>query len=282
MCLSPPALCRFALLRFDEYAVRPADAASYRAAGPRRSARCVAARTSSGAMSRMQRWWTRRQTGLWQGRQGRSLDVSIVAASGLSGAQCQGLVGPKMPIEGVPSGRGDMEKAGIVGNRRGGGGERQDGVAQIVAGQVAGRRIADDLRGQRFFAGAAQHPDRKTLGKESAGQRGIGGARPAFRRSDRARAQARRRGGFAARPRFCARRRSRRAGTLSSGKGHSGGSSAAGGSASAAQRSIMRGSARLAGAQIVEQEKSAPRRQSRSARECRRNKARAPTSRSAA
>ena len=27
----------------------------------------------------------------------------MVAASGLSGAQCQGLVGPKIPIEGVPS-----------------------------------------------------------------------------------------------------------------------------------------------------------------------------------
>src|SRR6202040_1683463 len=67
------------------------------------SARRVAAKTSSAPMSRMQRWWPSRQTGLWQGRQSSTLLVSIVAASGLSGAQCQGLVGPKMPIEGVPS-----------------------------------------------------------------------------------------------------------------------------------------------------------------------------------
>src|SRR6202043_237047 len=67
------------------------------------SARRVAAKTSSGSMSRMQRWWPSRQVGLWQGRHSRTLLVSIVAASGLSGAQCQGLVGPKIPIECVPS-----------------------------------------------------------------------------------------------------------------------------------------------------------------------------------
>ena len=50
----------------------------------------------------MQRWWMSRQVGLWQGRQGTSVSVSMTAASGLSGAQCHGLVGPKMPMVGVP------------------------------------------------------------------------------------------------------------------------------------------------------------------------------------
>ena len=49
----------------------------------------------------MQRWWTIRQTGLWHGRHGTSVSVSITAARGLSGAQCHGLVGPKIPIDGV-------------------------------------------------------------------------------------------------------------------------------------------------------------------------------------
>ncbi len=50
----------------------------------------------------MHRWWTSRQTGLWQGRQGSAIGASITAAIGLSGAQCHGLVGPKMPTAGVP------------------------------------------------------------------------------------------------------------------------------------------------------------------------------------
>ena len=53
-------------------------------------------------ISRMQRWCCMRQVGLWQGRHGTSVLVSITAASGLSGAQCHGLVGPKMPTVGVP------------------------------------------------------------------------------------------------------------------------------------------------------------------------------------
>src|SRR6187401_2937050 len=44
----------------------------------------------------------RRQVGWWHGRHGTFDSVSIVAASGFSGAQCQGLVGPKMPMVGVP------------------------------------------------------------------------------------------------------------------------------------------------------------------------------------
>ena len=45
----------------------------------------------------------------------------MTAASGLSGAQCQGLVGPKMPIVGVPMRGGDMQQAGIVRHRGVGG-----------------------------------------------------------------------------------------------------------------------------------------------------------------
>ena len=39
---------------------------------------------------------------MWHGRQSRLVAVSIVAASGFRGAQCHGLVGPNIPIEGVP------------------------------------------------------------------------------------------------------------------------------------------------------------------------------------
>src|SRR6478672_3965515 len=65
-------------------------------------ARCVAEATCSTPISCMQRWCSRRQTGLWQGRHGNSPAACITPARGFSGAQCHGLVGPKMPIVGLP------------------------------------------------------------------------------------------------------------------------------------------------------------------------------------
>src|SRR5262245_9985843 len=72
-------------------------------AGTAAKVRRIALATWSAGMSRMHRWWPRRHTGLWHGRQGRALATSMTAAIGLSGAQRQGLVGPKSPTAGVPS-----------------------------------------------------------------------------------------------------------------------------------------------------------------------------------
>ena len=148
--------------------LRQANLPAPKAPASRPSARSTAGSTWAAGMSRMQRWWTRRQVGLWQGRQGTSVSVSIVAASGLSGAQCQGLVGPKMPTVGVPMAAATCSEAGIVRSRRRrqlrAPGWRCGGRSSQIARRRAGR--ADDLRGQRRFRRAAQHPDREALGGE--------------------------------------------------------------------------------------------------------------------
>ena len=64
-------------------------------------------------------------------------------------------------------GRGDMQKAQIVRNGGLGGGEGQDGVAQVMSSQVAdpvGRRCGD-LGRQVPFAGAADHPNCVAFGR---------------------------------------------------------------------------------------------------------------------
>ena len=73
-----------------------------------------------------------------------------------------------------------MQEAGIVGDRDRRGRERQYGVAQIVAGKVAGLGVADDLGSKRLLIGTAQHPDSEAVGRQAAGEGGIGGAGPAF------------------------------------------------------------------------------------------------------
>ena len=71
--------------------------------------RRIAVATRSTEMSRMQRWCPSRQTGLWQGRHANVSVVSTTAAIGLSGAQCQALVGPKIPMAGVPFHAAEIE-----------------------------------------------------------------------------------------------------------------------------------------------------------------------------
>ena len=94
-----------------------------------------------------------------------------------------------MPIEGVPSAAATCSRPESL----------ETATEADASARMASRRswpvrsrasvVADDLRRQRLFVGAAQHPDRKAVGEQAAGQRGIGRARPAFRRSDRARRQ---------------------------------------------------------------------------------------------
>ena len=67
------------------------------------------------------------------GRQGTSVRVSITAASGLSGAQCHGLVGPKMPMVGVPMAAATCTRPESLDTAALGDLQREDRVAQIVA-----------------------------------------------------------------------------------------------------------------------------------------------------
>ncbi len=80
------------------------------------------------------------------GRAGRTIrsSISTTAASGLSGAQCHGLVGPKMPIAGVPIAAATCRSPELFDTATLGGGQRQNGVAQVRSGHVAG--IAPDRR----------------------------------------------------------------------------------------------------------------------------------------
>ena len=182
------------------------------------------------------------------GRAGRasSLAVSIIAASGLSGAQCQGLVGPKMPIVGVPSAAATCSRPESFDTATRGGGERQDGVAQIGAGEVARARVRrSDLGGERLLVRAAEHPDRDALGREACAPARHRRGRPALGRADRAGRKRHHRAAVAGEPALLAPSgdlggrhlefRQRPVGAAAS---------APCGSASAAQRSTMRGSVR--------------------------------------
>ncbi len=182
---------------------------------------------------------------MWHGRHGTLVVVSMVAASGLSGAQCQGLVGPKMPTVGVPMAAETWTRPEVVGDASAGAFQRQDGVAEVRRGEVAGGGTcgADDLGGERCLGLAAEHPDRVARGGELFRQ--VAEVAPALARADRA--------GRECDDRMAVVRPApalnapvavaSAAGTFSSGFGHSIGGAAAFGSASVPQRSIMRGSA---------------------------------------
>ena len=103
-----------------------------------------------------------------------------MAASGLSGAQCQGLVGPENADRRRAERGGDVQEAGIVGDRHRRGRQRENGVAQIVAGEVAGLGVADDLGGKRLLIGTAQDPNGEAVVDQAAGEGGISGAGPAL------------------------------------------------------------------------------------------------------
>ncbi len=136
----------------------------------------------------MQRWWPSRQIGRWQGRQASAPEISTISASGLSGAQCHGLVGPKMPIAGVSSAAATCSRPEIVRNRDIGGRKRQDGIAQLGSGEVAdaGAVATDDLCGDRLLARPTENPYRMSGSRELGGQLAIGRRRPTLGGADRA------------------------------------------------------------------------------------------------
>ena len=190
----------------------------------------------------MQRWSFMVQTGRWQGWHGtrgfglnrRRKAIERRPVIGAGGAE---------NAHGRRAERGrDMHQAGIVGNRDAGRRHRQNAVAQVGAGEVADPRAAGghDLRRQRLFAGAADHPDVQAAVRPEA-------ARPPDNRSSAWTS----RPSPAPAPRLCPvpsplacrqRLTSSRA-RRSCGTGHSGGSGAPSGSASAAFLSMKRGRA---------------------------------------
>jgi hypothetical protein len=94
-----------------------------------------------------------------------------------------GAGGPEYADRRCAEGRSHVQQAGIVRYRHGRGCERQDGVAQIGAGEVAGLRCAAcDFGGESLLAGAADHPDRKAQFGKARRKRPIGG--PSLRRPD--------------------------------------------------------------------------------------------------
>ena len=146
-------------------------------------------------------------------------------------------------------GRRDMQEAGIVRDRGRGGGERQDGVAQVGAGQVAdavGRR-RDDLGRERLARPGRRSPrPRRPRPPSRRGQRGVRG-RPASASTGRPRrAPAPRPGGRRPRAPAAARQAAISAGGNVEFRQRPVRRAAArlAASASAAQRSIMRGRAR--------------------------------------
>ena len=66
-----------------------------------------------------------------------------------------------------------MQKPGIVRYRRGGAGERHDGIAQVGAGEIARVAVADDILSQRRLGWAAQDPNSKAVGQQLLRQRRI-------------------------------------------------------------------------------------------------------------
>ena len=141
--------------------------------------------TCAAGMSRMQRWWTSRQVGLWQGRQGTSVAVSITAASGLSGAQCQGLVGPKMPTVGVPMAAATWNEAGIVRHAGAGGFSARMALRRSGDGQVARARAGGGAisAASGVSAGPPSTQTDSALGGELPRQLGEVADRPALARA---------------------------------------------------------------------------------------------------
>ena len=92
------------------------------------------------------------------------MSACTTPASGLSGAQCQGLVGP-----------------GVVRYGEIGTGQRQDGVAQVGPGEVADCGIAGaNLLRQGGLGGAADHQHGCARARELRGDVGEACGGPAF------------------------------------------------------------------------------------------------------
>ena len=92
----------------------------------------------------------------------------MMAASGLSGAQCHGLVGPKMPMVGVPIAAATCTRPESFDTAALAQLEREDGVAQVGRGEVArgrARRRATISAASGALVRAAEHPDREALAR---------------------------------------------------------------------------------------------------------------------
>ncbi len=87
--------------------------------------------------------------------------------------------------------RRDVHQPRIVGNDRIAAGEREDRLAQIIAGEVSGAvaRGLNDLRGRRLFARAADDPHMDALSRKGARKLGIMRDRPCLSGPDRARGE---------------------------------------------------------------------------------------------
>ena len=198
-----------------------------------------------------------RQTGLWQGRQGKLACRSCTTpASGLSGAQCQGLVGPKMPMVGVPIAAATCSRPELFDIASSAAASARMALRRSVPGEVA---HAPDCLGGDFAApgpsrrGRRPPRPRRPRGRSCAASVGKVRGRPALRGADRAGGQRDDRARLAARPRRRARPRLSVAGTISSGSGHSAGSAAPLGKRQRGACVDHAGQFALAAAHVVEQ-----------------------------
>ena len=217
---------------------------------------------------------------------GRGFDL---AASGLSGAQCHGLVGPKIADRRRADRGRDMQQPGIVRDGDARRGQRQDGVAQVVAGEVAraptgSRPTISAASGSRSGRRAPRprSPRRSSarqLGVDSSPASAFDGPTAPGRKGHHRPAIVGQASAAPARPRSlrAARCSSRLAAIPASGRYR-----APSGKASAPQRSIMRGSLLLAPAHVVEQAEARLADEAGALAECRRGTAPAPISRCAA
>ena len=208
----------------------------------------IAAISRSTGISRMQRWWCEAAVRLVARPAGEFARGFDHARKRVERRPVPGARRPEDADRRRVRGGGDVQEPGIVGNREVGSRERQDGVAQVGAGEVAdvGGLGRDDLGRERGFAGAAQNPHARSLGREPARQFGEIVRRPALRQVRPRPAQRRR----SARPPSARPVRCRHAATLAA----PGPPVAAPARLAAArrlsaaratpQRSIMRGSAR--------------------------------------
>ena len=172
-----------------------------------------------------------RQIGMWHGWQSSFSAVCVTtAAMGLSGAQCHGLVGPKMPIVGVPSAAATCSRPESFDTATFAAASARIALRRSVPvrSRVSRCGIADDAR-ERRLGGAAEHPDVRALMNQAAardprrpppGQRFDGPTAPG--------ASATVGRPLSGRPCRSRQPAASPAGTLSSGSGHSAGGAAPG------------------------------------------------------
>src|SRR5258707_2153124 len=93
---------------------------------------------------------------------------------------------PEYPDRRRAEGRSNVQQPGIVRYRNGRSRKRQDRIAQIGAGEIAGlRRVAYDLGRKSLLVGAAHDPDRKAQLRKMCRKRPVGS--PSLRWPDGAR-----------------------------------------------------------------------------------------------